>query len=107
VDKLYPLINSLFEKTTTKVATARINRVLADAVEAHTPPLVRNKAMKFYYITQTGTVPPRFQIVSNRPDSVPDAYVRYLEHTIKKACGMEGISIKLMFTGRGKEKETD
>jgi len=105
MDKLFPLINSLFEKTTAKIATGRMNRVLSDAVEAHNPPLVRNKAMKFYYITQTGTVPPRFQIVSNHPDAVPEAYVRYLEHAIKKACSMEGIPIKLTFVGRGQEKE--
>jgi GTP-binding protein len=105
VEKLYPLIDTLFMKTTTRVTTGRINRVFAEIIDAHSPPLVRNKALKFYYITQTGSVPPRFQIVANKPEAVPETYVRYLEHSIKKACDVEGIPIKLTFVGRGQDKE--
>jgi GTP-binding protein len=103
VEKLYPLIDSLFVKTKTHVTTGRINRVLTEIVDSHNPPLVRNKALKFYYITQTGSVPPRFQIVSNRPDSIPESYIRYLEHSIKKACDIEGVPIKLTFVGKRQE----
>jgi GTP-binding protein len=100
VDKLYPFIDDLFVKSTTHIATSRINRLLSEVTDSHSPPLVKGKALKFYYITQTGIVPPRFQIVTNRPDSVPESYSRYLAHTIKKACGMEGIPIRLAFVGK-------
>ncbi len=104
VDKLYPLIDDLFAKITIHIPTGRMNRLLTEIADSHSPPLVKGRALKFYYITQTGIVPPRFQIVTNRPDLVPESYSRYLAHTIKKTCGMEGIPIKLLFVGKKQDR---
>ena len=100
VDGLYPLIDTLFAKTTSRVSTGILNRLLSDITDSHTPPMIRHRPLKLYYITQTGIVPPRFQVVVNYPDSVPATYSRFLTHSIKKACGMEGIPIMLSFAGR-------
>jgi len=100
VARLYPMIDSLFEKTTMNIPTAKINRVFADIVSANPPPAVKGRQLKFFYINQTGTVPPQFRVVSNFPKAVPENYHRYLSHALKKACGMEGISIKLFFAGK-------
>jgi len=102
VDGLYPLIDTLFAKTTSRVSTGILNRLLSDITDSHTPPMIRHRPLKLYYITQTGIVPPRFQVVVNYPDSVPATYSRFLAHSIKKACGMEGIPITLSFAGRKK-----
>jgi GTP-binding protein len=102
VDGLYPLIDTLFAKTTNRVSTGILNRLLSDITDSHTPPMIRHRPLKLYYITQTGIVPPRFQVVVNYPDSVPATYSRFLAHSIKKACGMEGIPIMLSFAGRKK-----
>lgn len=100
VGKLYPIINALFSKTTMHMPTSKINRILADIVSAHPPPIVKRRPLKFFYINQVGTVPPRFRVVSNFPKAVPDTYNRYLTNAIKKACNMDGISIKLDFVGK-------
>ncbi|HPR52707.1 MAG TPA: ribosome biogenesis GTPase Der [Deltaproteobacteria bacterium] len=100
VARLYPMIDSLFGKTTMNIPTAKINRVFADIVSANPPPAVKGRQLKFFYINQTGTVPPQFRVVSNFPKAVPENYHRYLSHALKKACGMEGISIKLFFAGK-------
>jgi GTP-binding protein len=100
VAKLYPMIDALFEKTTMNIPTARINRIFADILSKNPPPVVKGRQLKFFYINQVGTVPPQFRIVSNFPKAVPENYHRYLSHALKKACGMEGISIKLQFAGK-------
>ena len=100
VARLYPMIDSLFGKTTMNIPTAKINRVFADIVSANPPPAVKGRQLKFFYINQTGTVPPQFRVVSNFPKAVPENYHRYLSHALKKACGLEGISIKLFFAGK-------
>ncbi len=102
VDSLYPLIDQLFIKTTTRVSTGILNRLMADISDSHTPPMVRHRPLKLYYITQTGIVPPRFQAVVNYPNDVPATYARFLVHSVKKACGMEGIPIILHFSGKNK-----
>lgn len=100
IGKLYPIIDNLFAKTTMHMPTSKINRMLADIVNAHPPPIIKGRPLKFFYINQVGTVPPRFRIVSNFPKAVPDTYNRYLTNAVKKACSMEGISIKLDFVGK-------
>ncbi len=100
VGKLYPMIDSLFGKTTMNIPTPKINRFFADIVGANPPPALKRKTLKFFYINQVGTVPPEFRIVSNYPREVPVAYHRYLSNSIKKACGLEGIPIKLQFVGK-------
>lgn len=100
VDGLYPLIDTLFAKTTSRVSTGKLNRLLSDINTTHTPPVVRNRPLKLYYITQTGIVPPRFQVVVNSPESIPAAYSRFLTHSVKKACDMDGIPVILHFAAR-------
>ncbi|MCU0576827.1 MAG: ribosome biogenesis GTPase Der [Desulfobacterota bacterium] len=97
VEELYPLVDSLFAKTTTRVSTGRLNRLLTDITASHSPPLVKHRPLKLYYITQTGIIPPRFQVVVNTPESIPAAYSRFLEHSIKKACDLSGVPIILHF----------
>ncbi|HHO75660.1 MAG TPA: ribosome biogenesis GTPase Der [Deltaproteobacteria bacterium] len=97
VGKIYPMIDSLFEKTTMQIPTPKINRIFNNIVSSHPPPTVKRRPLKFFYINQVGTVPPQFRIVSNLPNEVPVAYHRYLLGAIKKGCGMDGITIKLSF----------
>lgn len=100
VFKLFPLINTLYDKTTTQVQTATLNKVLQDATTKMHPPAVKGRHVKLFYITQTGSAPPHFRIVSNHPDLISESYTRYLSGAIKKGCGLEGIPVKLHFVGK-------
>ena len=100
VARLYPMIDALFEKITMNMPTGRINRIFADIISKNPPPIVKGRQLKFFYINQIGTIPPKFRIVSNFPQAVPENYHRYLSNALKKACGMEGISIKIHFAGK-------
>jgi GTP-binding protein len=100
VQKIYATINELFEKTTTEIPTPKINHILGEVVEANAPPSVRGKELKFLYITQVGTIPPRFRITTNTKELIPENYVRYLTNSIKKKCNLEGVPVKLHFAQR-------
>ena len=103
VPKLFSLINELYDKTSREIPTPVLNRNLAHIVEKHQPPVSKNRRIKFYYITQTGTIPPRFRIVTNRPQDIPESYSRYLIKALKAGCGLDGIPVKIKFASRRKE----
>ncbi len=100
VERLFPMINDLYRKTTCEHPTARINKVLQSLSEAYPPPMIKGRRIKFYYANQIGTIPPRFRIVTNRPAAIPVNYQRYLEKGFKKELDLEGITIKTVFAGR-------
>lgn len=100
VGRLYSIINELFAKTTTQAPTPVINRIIADIAKTTLPPISRGKPLKFYYVTQVGTIPPQFRIVTNYPDSVPENYHRFLVHKLKKELSLDGVPIKLRFVKR-------
>ncbi len=100
IKKIYKVVDDLYEKTTRETSTANLNKVLAQMTEAKEPPVVKRRRLKFYYINQVGSVPPRFRIVTSKPKEVPENYSRYLINGLKKRLGLEGISVKVTFAGR-------
>jgi GTPase len=100
VGRIYPMIQDLFSKTTMEAPTPKINRILEQIAKSTMPPTAKGKPLKFYYITQVGTVPPKFRIVTNRPGDIPENYSRFLVNTLKKELSLEGIPIKIRFAAR-------
>ncbi len=100
LDTLYPIIDSLFEKSMAIVQTAKLNSIIQRLVAASPAPQVKGKALKFYYATQVDKMPPRFRIYTNFPEAVPGSYTRYLSSHMKKALGLEGIPVTISFQRR-------
>ncbi|MEA2102071.1 MAG: ribosome biogenesis GTPase Der [Thermodesulfobacteriota bacterium] len=100
VNRIFGMIDKLFEKVTMKVPTPRINRILQEIVERNPPPVIRGKRPKFLYVTQTKSIPPTFRIVSSRPKAISHQYSKYLSGAIKKTCGLEGVPVSLYFVKR-------
>jgi GTP-binding protein len=104
VGRIYPLIRELFSKTTSEAPTPKLNRLLEHIAKTNLPPIAKGKPLKFYYINQVGTVPPKFRIVTNRPGDIPENYHRYLVNTLKKELSLEGIPIKIRFAARSDKR---
>ncbi len=83
-----------------RVATAPLNRWLADVVEEHPPPLARGRRVKIRYITQARTRPPTFALSVSRPDALPESYMRYLANHLRRAFGFSGVPLRLNLKGR-------
>jgi GTPase len=103
VSKLLDLILEAAEERDKRVPTAEVNRVLEALVERQQPPQPVGESVRLLYGSQIGTAPPRFAIVSNRPDAIPESYTRYLLNGFRDAWQFTGSPVNIKFRRR---KET-
>jgi len=80
VHKLYPALQQALSASQQRVATAELNRVLAQAQAAHSSP-----GGRILYATQGATDPPTFTLFATK--TVPAPYLRYLERRIREHFG--------------------
>jgi GTP-binding protein len=95
VPKLLELIIEVAEERQKRVPTAEVNRVLEELVGRQQPPQPVGESVRLLYATQIGTAPPRFAIVSNRPEAIPESYTRYLLNGFREAWQFTGSPVNL------------
>jgi GTP-binding protein len=100
VPKLLELILDVAEQRAKRVPTAEVNRVLETLVDRQQPPQPVGESVRLLYASQIGTAPPRFAIVSNRPDAIPESYTRYLVNGFREAWQFTGSPLNLKFRRR-------
>ena len=77
--------------------------MLADALAAHQPPVVRKhrgQRVQINRLQQVGVNPPTFLFTVNNPELVHYTYQRYLENKIRDTFGFDRTHLKLVFKGR-------
>ena len=79
-----------------RVATADLNRWLAEVQEHHPPPLVAGRRLRLRYMTQVNTRPPSFALFASKPAELPDSYRRYLVNTLRQDFDLPGTPIRMM-----------
>ena len=85
-----------------RVPTARLNKVLSDAVARHQPSAVKGRRPRFYYATQAAIEPPTFVLFAGESKSVHFSYQRFLENRIREAFAFEGTPLRLIFRERSR-----
>ena len=100
VPKLLDLILEVAAEREKRVPTAEVNRVLASLVDRQQPPQPVGESVRLLYGSQIGTAPPRFAIVSNRPDAIPESYTRYLLNGFREAWEFVGAPVGIKFRRR-------
>lgn len=96
--KLVDLCIRLYNERNKKISTSDLNEKLMAEIDRFPPPATgTGKEIKIKYITQGGDKYPVFLFFSNFPKYVPDNYKRFLENTIRKIFGFEGIPLTLSF----------
>ncbi len=104
VNKLMAEIDYVYAKSTFRATTGMLNDVINDAVRAMEPPSQKGRRAKIKYATQPSVQPPTFVIFTNDGELVHFSYRRYLENYIRRAFGLDGTPIKLIFRD-GKDKD--
>lgn len=97
VNKLMDEVNYVYAKSTFRATTGMLNDVISDAVRAVEPPSQKGRRAKIKFATQPSVQPPTFVIFTNDADLVHFSYRRYLENYIRRAFGLDGTPIKLIF----------
>src|SRR6266487_1443364 len=100
VPKLLELILEVADERAKRVPTSEVNRVLESLVDRQQPPQPVGESVRLLYASQIGTAPPRFAIVSNRPEAIPEAYTRYLVNGFREAWRFTGSPLNLKLRRR-------
>ncbi|MGH7715052.1 MAG: ribosome biogenesis GTPase Der, partial [Vulcanimicrobiaceae bacterium] len=97
---MMPKIMSVAENLERRVATARLNALIRDAVLAHPPPMMSGKLLKIFYCSQVATRPPLFIFHCNDPDLLRPSYQRFLENILRAADDWTGVPLTFEFRRR-------
>jgi GTPase len=95
VDKLMSTVVTLHAQLTKSIETSKLNKAVAEWVEATPPPVGPRTHFKLRYAVQTSINPQKFTIFVSRPDAVPEAYESFLRNRIREDLGMDKIPIML------------
>lgn len=104
IKRLFPVIGSVYRQYTAIFPTSALNRLLRDAIETHSPPIYRNKRLKFYYTSQIGTRPPRFVVMTNSYKGVHFSYQRYLINKFREGLDLDKVPIQLIFKDKSGQR---
>lgn len=90
---------SLFGQLTTKIETSALNLALKDWLEAVPPPHGQRNSFTLKYMVQTSARPVEFLLFANKPDLVPESYLRYIQNRIRKDLGFTAIPLLIRVKG--------
>ncbi len=93
--RILPMVEAVYAEFERRVSTARLNKFLAEAVLAHSPPQKHHHPVRLNYMTQARVRPPTFIIWANSPDGLKESYKRYLENKLRESFGFAGSPIRL------------
>ncbi len=102
VEKIFPAVEEARARFRSQLTTGELNRLIEDAIAAHSPPTVNHRPWKVYYSAQVSSGPPTFMVFANRtlPHSHP--YRRYLENRLRERLELNGIPVRLVIRARTK-----
>lgn len=111
VNKILAECIKIYEESSVRHSTSKVNDCLHEVLLKHTPPLVKNrsKRIKFYYATQVAILPPRFVIFCSYPDELHFSYKRFMENSFREYFNYQHVPIQLIFRERSRSahKEHD
>ena len=90
-----------YEAAGREMPTPDLNRVLEQALIAHSPPLVGGRRIRLRYAHQGGRHPPIIVVHGSRTDLLPGHYRRYLANAFRKKLRLEGAPLRLEFKSGG------
>lgn len=105
LDKLFPMIQSVYAQNASRITTGALNSLLADATSRVQPPTDKGRRLKIYYMTQAGTKPPHFVIFCNDARLFHFSYQRYLENQIREVFGLQGTPVRITIRQKGDKEE--
>lgn len=78
VGNLFDSVNEAYESATRKLSTPQLTKLLQQAQEAHSPPLVHGRRVKLRYAHPGGHNPQLIIIHGNQVKALPESYKKFL-----------------------------
>ena len=95
VGLLYKSIEVAHQAANKDIPSAKLTKVLEDAMLDHQPPLVGGRRIKPRYAHMGGHRPPVIVIHGNQVEKLPNAYQGYLINTFRRVFKLRGTPIRL------------
>ncbi len=96
-DKVLPLALELVVRSQHRLATSRLNRVLASVVAANPPPSFGRGRFHVLYGLQAKSAPPTFVFFVRNKDALPGHYAQYLTNALRQRLHLPGQSLRVFF----------
>ena len=80
-----------------RISTSNLNIWLISAVNETPHPMYNGNLVKFKFITQVSTAPPKFFIFTNHPKFISNSYKRFLTNNLKKHFNLTALPAKIVF----------
>ncbi|HOP65833.1 MAG TPA: ribosome biogenesis GTPase Der [Bacilli bacterium] len=100
IHTLMPEVISAYQNNNKEIKTSLLNNVVGDAALLHEAPSYKGRRLKIYFVSQTGTRPPKFTFSVNNKGLVHFSYKRYLENKLRESFDLTGTPIILQFKNR-------
>lgn len=97
---LMPAIISSYENAQREIKTSLLNDVISEAALLHPAPSYKGRRLKIYFVSQSGSEPPKFTFNVNNKGLVHFSYMRYLENVLRDNFELEGTPIVLQFKNK-------
>lgn len=78
-----------------RIPTVELNRFLEGLVERHPPPAVKGRRPRLRYMTEAKARPPTFVLFGTQANSLPPAYLRYLQNALRERFDLKGTPIRI------------
>ena len=96
--KLIDIAKEVHVERKKKISTSKLNDILLPELQRSTPPATpTGKEVKIKYVTQVGDHYPIFLFFANESKFIPDSYKRFMEKTIRKHFGFDGVPMTITF----------
>lgn len=100
VQKVFPAALELLERCRLQLGTADLNRLFEEITYRHRAPSIEGKEWRILYATQVKTAPPTIMVFANRKLPRQSDYRRYLENSLRRQLGLQGVPVRLVIRQR-------
>ncbi len=97
VGDLFKSVNKIEKCINKKLQSSELTGLLAEAVEAHAPPLIQGRRIKLRYAHLGGHNPLRIIVHGNQTRRVPETYTRYLSNFFRRSLKLTGTPIFIQY----------
>jgi GTP-binding protein len=100
LSNLLDLVDHVGDQHALRISTGVLNRTLEDILVEAPPPTRHGRALKVFFLSQTGIKPPAFALFVNNPELLHFSYMRRLKTKLREKFGFEGTPLFVMLRRR-------
>src|SRR5699024_2409514 len=97
IHRVFYIADRVIEERERTISTSHLNDFIKRIIKENPLPTRRGVPLKIKYATQVKSKPPVFVFFMNIPEDLPSNDRRYIEKSIRKEYGFEGVPITLRF----------